>query len=205
MPHLNISSPQVVGTMGRDDVRAGLRPVRDYLDSLEWDGVDRLDTWLTLLGAEDTELNRAYGRKTLIGAVRRARQPGAKHDTILVLQGPQGSGKSSAIRALCPNEEYFSGSLGIGDTPKEVIEATMGKWLVELADLAGMDGRTAFAIKDMLFRTVDRARSAYGRQITELAAPVHSVRHGKRGAMPLRSGWQPAVLAGHDQRPDRSR
>ncbi len=80
------------------------------------------------------------------------------------MQGQQGSGKSSAIRALCPNEEYFSSSLGIGDTPKEVIETTAGKWLVELA---GMDERYAPAIKEMLFRTVDRARLSYDRQITE--------------------------------------
>ena len=69
---------------------------------LEWDGIERLDTWLSaFLDAEDNELNRAYGRKTLIGAVRRVRQPGCKHDTVLVLQGRQGKGKSSRdLRAV---------------------------------------------------------------------------------------------------------
>ena len=58
----------VIEDMGR---RNAFHPVRNYLDGLEWDGIERLDTWLpAFLDAEDTELNRAYGRKTLIGAVR---------------------------------------------------------------------------------------------------------------------------------------
>ena len=159
--------PHFIAVLADIARRSPFHPVRDYLDSLEWDGIGRLDTWLTLLGAEDTELNRAYGRKTLIGAVRRVRQPGAKHDTILVLQGPQGKGKSSAIRALCPNEDYFSDSLGIGDAQKEVIEATTGKWLIELAELSGMGKRDANAVKSMLSRMVDAARLSYGKLSTE--------------------------------------
>ena len=159
--------PHFIAVLGDIARRRAFHPIRDYLDSLEWDGIGRLDTWLTLLGAEDTELNRAYGRKTLIGAVRRVRQPGAKHDTILVLQGPQGKGKSSAIRALCPNEDYFSDSLGIGDAQKEVIEATTGKWLIELAELSGMGKRDANAVKSMLSRMVDAARLSYGKLSTE--------------------------------------
>ncbi len=117
-------------------------PVRQYLDSLEWDGIERLDGWLhTFMDAEDIELNRAFARKTLIGAVRRVRQPGAKHDTVLVLIGRQGKGKSSAIAALCFDEELFTDSLCIGDDEKKVIEQTGGKWIVELAELAGMGKR----------------------------------------------------------------
>jgi predicted P-loop ATPase len=148
--------------------RNAFHPVRDYLASLEWDGIERLDTWLSAyLDAEDTELNRAYGRKTLIGAVRRVRYPGAKHDTVLVLQGLQGKGKSSAICALCPDEEWFSDSLGIGDDQKQVIEHTAGKWLVEMAELAGMGKRDANVAKSMISRKVDRARLSYGRLNTE--------------------------------------
>ena len=148
--------------------RNPFHPVRDYLGSLEWDGIERLDTWLSAyLDAEDTELNRAYGRKTLIGAVRRVRQPGAKHDTVLVLQGRQGKGKSSAICALCPDEEWFTDSLSVGDDQKQVIEHTAGKWLVEMAELAGMGKRDANVAKSMISRKVDRARLSFGRLNTE--------------------------------------
>ena len=71
-------------------------PIRDYLDGLEWDGVHRLDRWLHIyFGADDTELHSAYGRKHLVAAVRRVRQPGVKHDAMLILQGKQGGGKST--------------------------------------------------------------------------------------------------------------
>ena len=76
-------------------------PVRQYLDGLEWDGTKRLDNWMvTYLGAEDTELTRAIGRLALVAAVRRVRQPGCKFDQITVLEGPEGTGKSSTIRLV---------------------------------------------------------------------------------------------------------
>jgi predicted P-loop ATPase len=72
-------------------------PVLDYLDSLKWDGKPRLDTWLmTYLGATEGALNRVFGRKVLIAAARRARIPGIKFDQMMVLEGKQDTGKSSA-------------------------------------------------------------------------------------------------------------
>ena len=116
---------------------ASFHPIRDYLAALEWDGVPRLDEWLhAYFDAKNTPLNSAYGRKHLIAAVRRVRQPGCKHDAMLVLQGPQGAGKSSSIKALCPDEDYFTDSLSVGADQKEVIEITTGKWLVRTSDPA---------------------------------------------------------------------
>ena len=69
-------------------------PIVDYLDRLEWDGVERIDEWLTTyLGANDTELNRAIGRIALIAQVRRAKSPGCKFDQIIVLESPEGKDK----------------------------------------------------------------------------------------------------------------
>ena len=69
-------------------------PVRDYLESLVWDGVPRLDTLLIdYLGADDTPYVRAATRKTLTAGVARIYEPGVKFDSILVLNGPQGIGK----------------------------------------------------------------------------------------------------------------
>ena len=76
-------------------------PVRDYLDSLVWDGKTRLDRWLVdYCRAADTPLNRAFGRKVLMAAVRRVRTPGCKFDFILVLEGEQGIGKSTMLKIL---------------------------------------------------------------------------------------------------------
>jgi hypothetical protein len=114
-------------------------PVRDYLDSLEWDGKPRLDSWLsTYLGAEDTTLNRAFGRKTLIAGVRRVRQPGCKFDYMLVLEGPQGVGKSSAVAILAGPPENFSDQPIKWDNPQTQMEAVGGIWLYEVGELAGL-------------------------------------------------------------------
>lgn len=76
-------------------------PVRDYLDTLAWDGKHRLDQWLIdYCKATDTPLNRAFGRKVLMVAVRRVRSPGCKFDFILVLEGEQGIGKSTMLKIL---------------------------------------------------------------------------------------------------------
>ncbi len=73
--------------------RTPIHPVRDWLQSLPWDGVARLDSWLVdLCGAEDTRYTRAIGRCFLIAAVARIERPGCKVDTTLVLQGDQGRG-----------------------------------------------------------------------------------------------------------------
>jgi hypothetical protein len=137
-------------------------PVLDYLDSLTWDGRARLAGWLSVyLGAADTAFNRAVGPLVLVAAVRRAREPGCKFDQITVLEGPEGTLKSSAVRLLAG--EWFSDQtlLGLGD--REHQEALAGVWLYEIADLAGHTRAEVERMKAFASRTHDRARPAYGR------------------------------------------
>ncbi len=138
-------------------------PVCDYLDSVQWDGTARLETWLIrYMGAPDTELNRAIGRLTLIAAVRRAFAPGTKFDQIVVLEGTEGRGKSSAIEILA-GKENFSDQKILGLSDKEQQEAMCGVWLYEIAELTGMRRAETEHVKAFASRTVDRARPAYGR------------------------------------------
>ena len=84
-------------------------PVREYLDGLQWDGTAQLDRWLTIYGqAEDTPYVQAVGRLVLLAAVRRVRDPGTKFDQMPVLEGEQGTNKSSALAALAVEEDWFS-------------------------------------------------------------------------------------------------
>ena len=100
---------EAVELLAFDDRR---HPVRDYLQSLAWDGQQRLDTWLTTIaGCKDNTYTRNVGAKTLIGAVARIMQPGAKFDTMLVFEGTQGLKKSSLIAALVPQKEWFTDAL----------------------------------------------------------------------------------------------
>lgn len=138
-------------------------PVTDYLDTIQWDGVSRLRTWLAdYLGAERSVLNEAVGGLVLIAAVRRARQPGIKFDQIMVLEGPEGKNKSTAIEVLAGNENFSDQSiLTLDDRAQQ--EAMQGIWLYEIADLAGMHRADVEKVKAFASRRVDRARPAYGR------------------------------------------
>ena len=83
-------------------------PVREYLDGLKWDGIPRIDNWLrTYLGSDDSEFVRAVGPRWLVSAVARIVKPGSQVDSVLLLEGPQGIQKSSALRALA-GEEWFA-------------------------------------------------------------------------------------------------
>jgi hypothetical protein len=148
--------------------RNAFHPVRDYLDGLKWDGVQRLDRWLLkYAGAQDTEFIRAVGAITLIAAVRRVRKPGCKFDEMLILESAQGKDKSEMLKALAIQENWFSDDVPLNADGKKVIEQLMGKWIVEAAELSGMRKADVEHLKALLSRQVDRGRMAYGRATTE--------------------------------------
>lgn len=146
-----------------------VHPVKEYLDSLTWDGTPRLDNWLiTYFGAADTEYVQAVGSLVLLAAVRRIRQPGCKFDEMLVLESSQGLDKSSALAALCPDPSWFSDDLPLDVEAKEIIERTTGKWIIEAAELQGMRPSAMEHLKALLSRGTDGpVRKAYGRLSVE--------------------------------------
>ncbi|WP_416065328.1 VapE domain-containing protein [Rhizobium sp. ZK1] len=144
--------------------RRAYHPVHDYLARVKWDGKPRIDTWLVdYFGAEDTALNRAFGRKILCAAVRRVRDPGCKFDHMLVLEGPQGIGKSSGILALCHDRDWFTDQLEIGADAKVTIEKTAGRWILEMPELDGLSRRDTNRVKSFIPTQEDSARLSYGR------------------------------------------
>lgn len=161
--HLMIRPAQMRDAVIAVAKRNCFHPIRDYLASLEWDRKPRLDTWLCdHLGAADTPLVRAFAAKFLISAVARVRSPGEKVDHMLILEGPQGASKSTALEALMPEREFFTDDLG-DSLGKDSAERIMGKWLVEVAELDSMSRSEVTRIKSFITRTTDRFRPAYGR------------------------------------------
>ena len=143
--------------------RRSYHPIREYLDNLpEWDNVKRVDTLLIdYLGAEDNSYTRSVIRKTLIAAVSRIYEPGIKFDTVLILNGPQGIGKSTFFQRLSGN--WFSDSLTITDMKdKSGAEKLQGYWILELGELAGMKKMDVETIKSFISRTDDKYRASYG-------------------------------------------
>jgi hypothetical protein len=144
----------------RDD----FHPVVDYLDALAWDGLPRLDGWMsTYLQAEDSEYTRHVGTIMLVAAVRRVRRPGCKFDEMVVLESEQGKAKSSALALIAVREEWFSDDLPLSANTQQVIERTQGRWIIEAGELSGMGKRGVDHLKAFLSRRADRSRMAYGR------------------------------------------
>jgi predicted P-loop ATPase len=163
--HFRASEETLHRLLVADAHRATLHPVREYLAGLSWDGTPRLDRWLIDYGgAEDSAYVRAVGALPLLAAVRRVRTPGSKFDELAILESEQGTLKSSALRTLCPRDEWFSDDLPLGVDAKQVIERTTGRWLLEASELHGNRGKEAEALKAFLSRQVDGpCRLAYAR------------------------------------------
>jgi predicted P-loop ATPase len=137
-------------------------PVREYLKKLEWDGVDRLDSWLArYLGAAPSPYASAIGRMFPISMVARILKPGCQVDYVLVLEGPdQGEQKSSAARVLAG--EHFSDALP-DIHGKEASQHLRGKWLVEIAELSAIRKADVEEVKKFITRREERYRPPYGR------------------------------------------
>lgn len=137
-------------------------PIKEYLDNLTWDKKERVDTLLAdYLGAGDNEYVSAVTRKALVAAVARVYQPGIKFDSILVLSGPQGIGKSTIFSILGKN--WYSDSLSISDMKdKTAAEKLQGYWILELGELAGIRKMDVETVKAFITRTDDKFRQSYG-------------------------------------------
>ena len=138
-------------------------PIKKYFESLpEWDGTKRIDTLLIdYLGAEDNPYTRAVMRKTLVAAVARIYEPGIKFDTILVLAGDQGIGKSTFFSRLAG--QWFSDSLSIADMrDKTGPEKLQGFWILEISEMNGIKKVDVETVKSFASRQDDKYRVAYG-------------------------------------------
>lgn len=137
-------------------------PIRDYLQTLSWDGICRIDTWLTdVLHLPDIPYHSAIGRRFLISAVARVMDPGAKVDTMLIIEGDQGTGKSTCVRTLFGEAWYTDAAIDLDN--KDTAQIIRGKWVVEFAELTGLRKAEVNILKHFLSRAIDRQRDAYAR------------------------------------------
>lgn len=139
-------------------------PVRNYLNSLKWDGTSRCERLLVeYLGAPDTAYTHELTRKTLVAAVKRIFEPGCKFDYMLTLIGEQGIGKSLLFNVLAG--EWFSDSLS-DVRGKEAFEALDGVWIMEMAELSALRKSDREAVKNFITKQTDTYRKAYARNVS---------------------------------------
>ena len=140
-------------------------PVREYLQSLKWDGVERLDTmFIDMMGAEDNAYVRSATRKWMCGAVARVMRPGCKFDQAIVLNSrQQGIGKSTFSQIL--SRGWYSDS-AVNMNDKEGYAVLHGNWIIELAELASTKRSDVETVKTFLSKREDTYRPAYARRVS---------------------------------------
>ena len=149
-----------------------LNPVKDWLNSIEplWDKVPRLGTWLhRYAGADFNEYTGTVGKIALTAAVARIYEPGIKFDSILILEGAQGTFKSTLVETL-GGSWYLDMSLK--DSDKDIIDELRGCWIVEMSELSGFNKKEVDWLKGFLSRKVDRCRLSYGRRSQDFPRQV---------------------------------
>lgn len=164
--NLRVRAPAVVEAVSVVAAENAWHPVRQYLDGLEWDGRGRLDFWLTAaLGVEASSYSLKVGVRWLISAVARIMSPGCKADSVLILEGAQGAGKSTALSVL--GAEWFMDSpFSLGD--KDAYQAIRGKWIVELGELDSFNKAESTKAKQFFSAYIDTYRESYGRRTIDV-------------------------------------
>ena len=144
--------------------RNSLDPVEVWLDSLKWDGEERLDGMLTSLWGLDPadELVAWASRHLCLGPVWRTYRPGCKLDETVVLIGEQGTGKSALVKSLVPDERWYGDGIALNTSQKEHAEALAGRLIVEMPEMSGAQRADAKLLKSLMTRTDDgQHRAAY--------------------------------------------
>ena len=146
----------------------GFHPVRDWLESLKWDGVPRINTWIKdfCRGKAPEPYLTMVSEKFLVAMVKRVFEPGCQWDYVPVLEGPQGGGKSTIARALAGDKWFMDHLPDLRD--KDAMVNLQGKWLIELGELADVKRTDYNVVKQYLVRRFDNFRAPYGHMREEV-------------------------------------
>ncbi|MBW0238254.1 VapE domain-containing protein [Pseudomonas sp. D1HM] len=141
-------------------------PVRNYLNKLEWDRVPRLETWLTtVMGVAQSGYSAKVGKRWMISAVARVMRPGCKADSVMILEGGQGEGKSTAMSIL-GGDWFMDTPFALGD--KDGFQAIRGKWIIELGELDSFNKAESTKAKQFFSASTDTYRESYGRRTNDV-------------------------------------
>lgn len=159
---VSVSSERVLEAVEALAMRRCFHPVLEYLDGVTWDGTERLQHMLSdFFGAEYNKYTAAVSKNWLVSAVARVRNPGCKVDEMVILEGGQGMGKSTAVRILC-GDAWFAEML---ESPqnKDFYQILQGRWIIEIPELQAFNKADRNKIKAAVSAQDDTYRPSYGR------------------------------------------
>ena len=170
---LESKDSSIQSAMYRVGFRNQIHPIKDFLNTLVWDGIPRIETFAEdILKAEYTDqtidLIRSKSKKMFIACVARILNPGCEMHTMPIFIGDKGWGKSMVIKFLTPDYDWFGRTkMKIGDkSALELIHQT-GVWIQEIAELADFQGRHASDTKAFITCEIDRYRIVYDKDIVK--------------------------------------
>tara|TARA_R110001592_G_scaffold65634_2_gene201215 strand:+ start:5342 stop:7576 length:2235 start_codon:yes stop_codon:yes gene_type:complete len=164
--NLRVKSSSVVEAVLLVAANNAWHPVREYLNGLEWDRKSRIDFWLhTAMGVEVSTYATKVAARWLISAVARVMNPGCKADSVLILEGGQGKGKSTALSVL-GGPWFMDSPINLGD--KDAFQAIRGKWIVELGELDSFNKSESTRAKQFFSAYIDTYRESYGRRTVDV-------------------------------------
>lgn len=150
---------KVRGALRLVAARNAFNPLQETIKALEWDGVPRVDTFLTdVMGVVSTPLTSKAGKVFMQGCIKRAFEAGCKFDIMLILQGKQGDGKGTFCQKL--SLSYFS-ELNDMSTPSKLVEQLMSSWIVEVVELSAFGHASVEKIKQVVGAHFDRYRRPF--------------------------------------------
>jgi len=140
----------------------GYHPIKQYLESLEWDGEERIKHAMTkYLGVDEDEYSESLLKLLLTAAIKRIYEPGCKYDIMVCAVGGQGAGKSTFFRFLALNDEWFSDDLKKIDD-EQVYRKMQGHWIIEMSEMLGtVNAKSVEEIKSFLSRTKETYKIPY--------------------------------------------
>ena len=158
---INVSKDIIIDAIQAYARRFPYHPVKDWLNSLIWDHMPRLDTMLVdYAGVNDLPIAREFSKCTILGAVARIFEPGCQFDTMLVLEGDQGIGKTNFVRAL--GGDWYS-SIHLDPKNKDTVQSMFGYWFLEVSEMAFLTNKEIEHVKRFIGNPFDNIRLPYGR------------------------------------------
>lgn len=144
-------------------IQNSYHPVKEYLNSLQYDGGMYIETLFPrFLGCDKSEYTTEATKLLMIGAINRVFYPGCKFEIVVCLVEPkQGGGKSTMVRYITHNDEWFTDELKHLDS-ENAYRYMQGRWIIEFSEmLATANSKSIEDIKQFISRQKDVYKVPY--------------------------------------------